>query len=308
MALLTNLIAPNFTRFDFVSNIYNYNENSDRVLRKLESYGCKIQLAHFAIESTLRAFNGNCPDFLDSTDSTVASVKDLVSLYINDKICVDLHCKGDLIVGSNPMAEYVKNKIVAEAKKLEYLRWFGDKAATPTADPIDGYITLIKASSTVNTIPSMSSALITSPTTVIAELNKIYAAAYPLLGSEMEIIISPAVWAALLQAVSATPNNVLFTIEGNGVGTFLGVKLTVIDALGFGSSATAGIAIAGIFGQRPDAQLIWYTDASDAKLDPKISDFKIIPLGEAYRDQYVLQAYMNVLPLVVNEDKLVAYY
>lgn len=300
--IAANIIIPNYSRTDFVQNIYLNDLTTTSVLRELPSVGCKARIITNATEAKLAPYDGcAAPTNLDAAFDS--EILDLVATYINKKFCLDTYCLRNDI----PKNELIAQQVIAIAAGLSYdlakQRYFGDKAS---GDLMDGYVTLAAdPTSGVITVTGASQAAITNPATVIAEMTKIYVAAPAIAKAHrgFKFAVSPAVYQALMLQAAVNPLQAS-TIMINGVMTFMGKPVVEITELSLDqSNPNAGIVFAGVLGDYAEASMLWYSDANDRSIKSDLEIREMVDLDNTYK----VRLEMNVLPYLVNTQNLVFY-
>ena len=277
-----------------------------------EGFGDKAVFKKF--DYTSRLATGNLCGATKGQSGSAADVQVLLSPYhIYDEVCKHDFDNTSYAQGQPQgmfnkeiprelLEAYIMEMAETEAYNLETIRWSGD--TTATVNPLvlglqDGVLKKILASGTAQAVGGASAAAITDPTTVIAELNKLVAAAPSAvsLNPNFKIVVSPDIAVAYRSAIAEknalanwgmgmTQN--LQELQGVGfIGFLSNTQIPMFMSSGFvdnGVNDFTATAVAGVFSNDRKGNLIMATDALSDMASINVQDRQSVFIGEPYVD------------------------
>jgi hypothetical protein len=258
-----------------------------------------------------------------NTASTLSEIQIVLTRFKADHLICKDNFRGTYLE-DNPMPAidaYIETAIRSYTKVLENLRWSGDTALLiPELAIQNGVVRQLVVGGNFIPVAGASTANITSPTTVIAELNKALAVvpADVRYSADFKIIVAPEVFSAFRQAAWADGNfNAgLANIQSfatnqdpalGAVGYFYNIPMyiaTGLDAVTTAPSTKAnrGVALMGIFNQ-DNSNLILATDLMADQGRIEVLDLEPTTGSENWRFKFDFKQGIGV----ANQSQIVMY-
>ena len=194
---------------------------------------------------------------------------------------------------------YILTLAQNETFNLERIRWSGDTTSVnPVLSLQDGVVAQLVAAGTAVAVAPTAAGDILDPATVIAELNKIIAATPANIRTQrgFKLVISSATYAAYQQAMAANQAYAMYALMGmNGVneirteqpayiGLFVGTSIPMYLAAGLDDTNSGEVALAGVFSNDLQGNLVFATDALSDQSFISVQDRQAVFASEPFVD------------------------
>lgn len=203
------------------------------------------------------------------------------------------------VIPQEVLEAYIMSMAQAETENLENLRWGGDTASgVPALTLQDGVYKQLNTAGTFIPVAPTAGGAILDATTVIAELNKILAAtpANIRTNPNFKLVISSGVYVAYQQALASNQAYAMFALMGQNavneikanmpayVGTFVGTNVPMFMAKGLDVVNLGEVALAGVFANNEQGNLVLVTDALSDQSFISVQDRQAIFASEPFVD------------------------
>lgn len=288
MALTTspNLWGGEYVKGVNIAAVYNGDTVKSGLWRLEEGYDDKaiIKLMNYtsrlAADNLCNATPGNSTDMADlEVQLTTFSIFDKVCKHDFDNTNYAMYQQKGVFNKQIPqevLEAYIMTMAQNETFNLERIRWSGD---TVSADPVlvlqDGVYKQLTTAGTAVPVAPTAAGDILDPATVMTELNKIVAATPANIRTAQgyKLVISSGVYAAYQQAMAANQAYAMYALMGMNavndvksnqpafIGYFVGTNIPMYLAAGLDDTNSGEVALAGVFKNDLQGNLIYVTDA-----------------------------------------------
>lgn len=170
---------------------------------------------------------------------------------------------------------YITSMAEAETANLELIRWSGNTgAATAPQNLQDGVVQYLANAGTYVPVTATAGAIV-DPNTVIAELNKVLLAtpANIRTKADFKMVVSSATYVAYQAAMAANQAYAMYALQGMNevneirsdkpafIGKFVGTNVPMYLAAGLDATNGGEVALAGVFANNKQGNLVYVTDA-----------------------------------------------
>lgn len=232
--------------------------------------------------TTFTIFDQVCKHDLDTTNYAMNQQKGVFNKQIPQEV----------------LEAYIMTMAQNETANLETLRWSGD---TASLDPLlslqDGVVAQLVAAGTAVPVSPTGAGDILDPATVITELNKILAATPANIRTKagFKLVVSSATYVAYQQALAANTATSNFAIFANNaannivndstfIGYFVGTNVPMYLAAGLDATNSGEVALAGVFANNLQGNLIYVTDALSDQSYISVQDRQAVFASEPFVD------------------------